>query len=54
VDFLLGEGQNVNYDKDMVNRFNEVERLPSDAKQSGFDFMNQVIRDFKAKQAYAS
>ncbi len=54
VDFLLGEGQNANYDKDMVKRLDELERLPSDEKQRVFYFMDLVIRDFKPKQAYDS
>lgn len=54
VDFLHGEGQNANFDKDMVKRLDEQERLPSSEKQRVFYFMNLVIRDFRTKQAYAS
>jgi len=33
VDYLLGEGLNATYDKEMVNRLDELESLPQDEKQ---------------------
>ena len=54
VDFLIGEGQNANYDKEMVKRLDEVERLPDEDKQRIFHYMDLIIRDYKGKQAYGS
>lgn len=53
VDYLLGEGLNATYDKDMVKRLDELENLPQDEKQQVFHYMDLVIRDYKTKKAYA-
>ena len=53
VDYLLGEGLNATYDKEMVKRLDELENLPQDEKQQVFRYMDLVIRDYKTKKAYA-
>ena len=53
VDYLLGEGLNATYDKEMVKRLDELENLPQDEKQQVFHYMDLVIRDYKTKKAYA-
>jgi transcriptional regulator with XRE-family HTH domain len=53
VDYLLGEGLNATYDKEMVKRLDELESLPQDEKQQVFHYMDLVIRDYKTKKAYA-
>ena len=53
VDYLLGEGQNATYDKEMVKRLDELERLPVNEKQQVFHYMDLIIRDYKTKSAYA-
>src|SRR5690606_70065 len=40
VDYLLGEGMNATYDKEMVKRLDEVENLPSEEKQRIFHYMD--------------
>jgi transcriptional regulator with XRE-family HTH domain len=52
VDFLLGEGLNAAYDKEMIKRLDEVETLPEDEKQRIFHYMDLIIRDYKTKKAY--
>lgn len=52
VDFLLGEGLNAAYDKEMVKRLDELESLPADEKQRIFHYMDLVIRDYKTKKTY--
>lgn len=52
-DFLLGEGQNASYDKEMIKRLDEVENLPTQEKQRIFDYMDLIIRDYKTKAAYS-
>lgn len=53
VDYLLGEGLNATYDKEMVQRLDELESLPELEKQQVFQYMDLVIRDYKTKKAYA-
>lgn len=53
VDFLLGEGQNANYDKEMIKRLDQIESLPDQEKQRIFDYMDLIIRDYKSKAAYS-
>ena len=53
VDYLLGEGLNATYDKEMVKRLDELESLPEDEKKQVFQYMDLVIRDYKTKKAYA-
>jgi transcriptional regulator with XRE-family HTH domain len=53
VDYLLGEGMNATYNKEMIKRLDEVENLPTEEKQRILHYMDLVIRDFKAKQAYS-
>lgn len=52
VDYLLGEGQNANYDKEMIKRLDQVENLPDPEKQRIFEYMDLIIRDYKTKAAY--
>lgn len=54
VDYLLGEGMNATYDKEMVSRLDEVESLPQDEKQRILHYMDLVIRDYKTKKTYAT
>lgn len=53
VDYLLGEGLNATYDKEMVKRLDELESLPEVEKKQVFQYMDLVIRDYKTKKAYA-
>lgn len=53
VDYLLGEGLNATYDKEMVQRLDELESLPENEKQQVFQYMDLVIRDYKTKKTYA-
>ena len=50
VDFLLGEGLNTAYDKEMVKRLDEFESLPADEKQRIFHYMDLVIGIIKQKK----
>ena len=51
-DYLLGEGLNATYSKEMVKRLDEMESLPENEKNMVFHYMDLVIRDFKTKTAY--
>jgi transcriptional regulator with XRE-family HTH domain len=54
IDYMLGEGLNASYDKEMIHRLEEMESLPRDEKIKIFDYMDMVVRDNKARQAYAT
>ncbi len=54
VDYLLGEGANASFDKEVIKRLEQMELLPKEEKQRIFHYIDLVIRDCKAKQAYAS
>jgi len=45
---------NVEIDTSTLKRLEELSRLPDDAKKQVFLVVDALIRDFKAKQAYAS
>ncbi|MFT3994125.1 MAG: helix-turn-helix domain-containing protein [Dysgonomonas sp.] len=40
VDYLLGEGLNAAYDKQMLKRLDEIQRLPQEAKQHIFEYID--------------
>ena len=54
VDFLLGEGLNASYDKEMIKRLDELEVLPLEEKQRIFQYIDLIIRDFKTKRTYST
>jgi transcriptional regulator with XRE-family HTH domain len=53
VDFLLGQGVNSSYDKRMLERLDDIEKLPSEEKNKIFNYIDLVIRDLKTRQAYS-
>lgn len=53
IDYLLGEGLNASFDKKTLNRLENMEKLPEEERKRIFDYMDLVIRDHKAKQAYS-
>lgn len=54
VDYLLGEGQYASYDKNTIRRLQDIENLDSDTKDTLFKVIDGMIRDAKARSAYAS
>jgi transcriptional regulator with XRE-family HTH domain len=47
VDYLLGEGPNASYDKEMIKRLDELETLPEDEERHIFHYMDLIIRGYK-------
>ena len=43
VDYLLGEGTNASYDKEMIKRLDELETLPEIEKQHIFHYFDLII-----------
>jgi len=53
VDYIIGEGQLANYDKEVIKRIEDIENLDSDTKQKLFFLIDNVIQNFKTKQAFS-
>ena len=53
VDFLIGEGELSSYDKEVLKRIDDIERLDPDTKKHLFFLIDNVIQNFKAKKAFA-
>ena len=52
VDYMIGEGLNSAYDKEMINRLDELENLPDDEKKRVFHYIDLIVRDYKTSKAY--
>lgn len=53
LDYLVGEGINAHFDKKTVQSLQDIESLAPQIKDKLFFLIDMVIRDNKAKQAYA-
>ena len=53
VDYIIGEGQLANYDKEVLKRIEDIENLDNDTKQKLFFLIDNVIQNFKTKQAFS-
>lgn len=54
VDYLLGEGLNASFDKETLKRLEDMEKLPEEERKRIFHYMDLIIRDYKAGQAYSN
>ena len=54
LDYLVGEGQNAQFDKQTLNRLQQIENLDSEIKEKMWFFIDTVLRDSQARKAYAS
>jgi hypothetical protein len=53
VDFLIGEGELTSYDKEVLKRIDDIERLDPYTKKHLFFLIDNIIQNFKAKKAFA-
>lgn len=53
LDYLVGNSD-IEVDTKTLTRVLELQKLPTDVKSKLYYFIDMSIRDFKAKQAYAS
>ncbi|OEK09130.1 transcriptional regulator [Flavivirga aquatica] len=53
VDYLIGEGSLSNYDKEVLKRIEDIEQLDEDTKSKLFFLIDNVIQNFKTKQAFS-
>ncbi|MEO0728727.1 MAG: XRE family transcriptional regulator, partial [Bacteroidota bacterium] len=54
LDFLVGEGQHASFDKKTLKRLELIESLDDNTKDKMWFFIDTVLRDAQARQAYAS
>jgi transcriptional regulator with XRE-family HTH domain len=54
LDYLVGEGQNVRFDKKILNRINEIQDLDNNTQSILFNVIDTYLRDANARKAYAS
>jgi transcriptional regulator with XRE-family HTH domain len=53
LDYLVGEGVNASFDKKTVQRLQDIQSLDDDTQNMLFKIIDTIIRDTKAKKAYA-
>lgn len=53
VDYLIGEGEVSSYDKTVLQRINDIEKLDNDTKSKLFFVIDNIIQNFKTKQAFS-
>ena len=53
IDYLVGEGQVSAYNKDVLKRIDDIELLDEETKNKLFFLIDNVIQNFKTKQAFA-
>jgi len=53
LDFMIGEGELSAFDKVLLKRIEDIEKLDNDTKQHLFFLIDNVIQNFKTKKAFA-
>lgn len=53
-DYLIGDGQLARYDKKVLKRIEDIEQLDSDTQSKLFFLIDNIIQNFKTKQAFAN
>lgn len=52
VDYLIGEGENASYDKETVDRINNIQKMDDSTKNVLFNVIDTYIQNYKTKQAF--
>lgn len=53
VDYLIGEGEISSYDKEVMKRIEDIDKLDPATKEHLFFLVDNIIQNFKTKQAFA-
>ncbi len=53
IDFLVGQGQLASYNKEVLKRINDIENLDEETRGKLFFLIDNVIQNFKTKQAFS-
>jgi len=54
LDYLVGISSEMVKDKKMINRLEDIKKLPEKEREKIFDYIDLVIRDLKIKKAHAA
>ncbi|MCP3850053.1 MAG: helix-turn-helix transcriptional regulator [Gammaproteobacteria bacterium] len=54
LDYLTGEGQLSQYNNDIIKRMDDIEQLDNETKNKLYFLIDNVVQNFKTKQAFAS
>jgi transcriptional regulator with XRE-family HTH domain len=52
IDFIIGEGEFSNYDKEIIKRIEDIERLDENTQKHLFFLIDNVIQNYKTRQAF--
>lgn len=52
LDYLIGEGQNVTFDKKTIKRIQDIQNLDNNTQTILFNLIDTYIQNFKTKQAF--
>ena len=53
IDFLIGSGKFSHYNKDVLKRIQDIQELDNDTKSKLFFLIDNVVQNFKTKQAFS-
>lgn len=53
VDYLVGEGQLAKYNKEVLKRIEDIEQLDTETQNKLFFLIDNIVQNFKTKQAFA-
>jgi transcriptional regulator with XRE-family HTH domain len=53
VDYLIGEGEMSSYDKEVIKRIEDIDKLDQNTKEHLYFLVDNVIQNFKTKQAFS-
>ena len=53
VDYLIGEGKMSTYDKEVIKRIEDIDKLDQNTKEHLFFLVDNIIQNFKTKQAFS-
>lgn len=54
LDYLVGEGQNAQFNKQAIKRLEEITNLSDKERDTVFTVIDALIRDYKTRKAYTS
>ena len=53
IDYLAGQSENASFDKETVERINDIQKMDGNTKSVLFNVIDNYIQNFKTKQAFA-
>lgn len=53
VDYLIGEGEMSSYDKEVIKRIEDIDKLDKNTKEHLYFLVDNIIQNFKTKQAFS-